>query len=121
MHNTHDDTSSYSKLTRHNNQCKKSMARIKYVINERRLAYEGAVERFSQDKALGKFGATAEREVILAKTKPAPKKVAGKTNGRTIGRRRPQRRATSITKEPEITSSPSQDAAPPTPSPPSAP
>ncbi|KAI0056568.1 MRP-L47-domain-containing protein [Artomyces pyxidatus] len=28
-------------------QCRKSMARIKYVINERRLAYQGAVEIFA--------------------------------------------------------------------------
>lgn len=33
-------------------QCRKSMARIKYVLNERRLAYEGALEIFkAQQKA----------------------------------------------------------------------
>ncbi|TFY69080.1 hypothetical protein EVG20_g3302 [Dentipellis fragilis] len=31
-------------------QCRKSMARIKYVINERRLAYEGAVNKFAEEK-----------------------------------------------------------------------
>ncbi|ETW81545.1 hypothetical protein HETIRDRAFT_317294 [Heterobasidion irregulare TC 32-1] len=31
-------------------QCRKSMARIKYVINERRLAYEGAVAIFAEQK-----------------------------------------------------------------------
>jgi len=96
-------------------QCKKSMARIKYVINERRLAYEGAVERFSQDKALGKLGATAKRETMLAKKRPTAKKAAGKGNGsgngRTLGRRRPQARATSDNGGPEIPPSPSQDAA----------
>jgi large subunit ribosomal protein L47 len=32
-------------------QCRKGMARIKYVINERRLAYEGAVKLFAEQKA----------------------------------------------------------------------
>ncbi|KAL0562776.1 54S ribosomal protein L4 mitochondrial, partial [Marasmius crinis-equi] len=31
-------------------QCQKSMARIKYVLNERRLAYEGAVELAAKEK-----------------------------------------------------------------------
>ncbi|KAA1477539.1 MRP-L47-domain-containing protein [Dentipellis sp. KUC8613] len=31
-------------------QCRKSMARIKHVINERRLAYEGAVNKFAEEK-----------------------------------------------------------------------
>lgn len=50
-------------------QCRKSMARIKYVINERRLAYEGAVERFAKDKALGKIGAVADREAAKERMK----------------------------------------------------
>ncbi|KAI0260217.1 mitochondrial 39-S ribosomal protein L47 (MRP-L47)-domain-containing protein, partial [Gloeopeniophorella convolvens] len=32
-------------------QCRKSMARIKYVINERRLAYEGALKILADKKA----------------------------------------------------------------------
>jgi len=31
-------------IEKRNHQCRKSMARIKYVINERRLAYEGAMK-----------------------------------------------------------------------------
>lgn len=90
------------------------MARIKYVMNERRLAYEGAVERFSQDKALGKWGATAEQEAMLAEKGPTAKKKAArkgseKGNGRTMGRRRPRARATSTT---EIPPSPSEDMVP---------
>jgi large subunit ribosomal protein L47 len=67
-------------------QCKKSMARIKCVINERRLAYEGAVERFTQDKALGKLGATAEREA--ASLKASEQRTTRKGKGRNIDRRR---------------------------------
>ncbi|KAI0051398.1 MRP-L47-domain-containing protein, partial [Auriscalpium vulgare] len=37
-------------LGRHEIKCRKSMARIKYVINERRLAYEGAIEIFEDQK-----------------------------------------------------------------------
>ncbi|KAJ7644142.1 mitochondrial 39-S ribosomal protein L47 (MRP-L47)-domain-containing protein, partial [Roridomyces roridus] len=32
------------------NRCRKSMARIKGVMNERRLAYEGAVELANKDR-----------------------------------------------------------------------
>ena len=49
------------------------MARIKFVINERRLAYEGAVEQFAKDKALGKIGAVAEQEAAKKRTKPGKK------------------------------------------------
>lgn len=52
------------------------MARIKYIINERRLAYEGAVELFAQEKELAKIGALA----------PPAKKAVLKTNGRTTRR-----------------------------------
>jgi len=51
------------------------MARIKCVINERRLAYEGAVERFAEDKALGKIGAVAEREAAKERAKEGRKAV----------------------------------------------
>ena len=44
------------------------------MINERRLAYEGAVELFTKDKALGRIGATAEQETAQVKSKG--KKVA---------------------------------------------
>jgi hypothetical protein len=63
------------------------MARIKYVINERRLAYEGAVERFAKDKTLGKIGAVAEQEAAKEKMKgkktakpPAAAQVQGRRN-----------------------------------------
>jgi hypothetical protein len=75
------------------------MARIKSVINERRLMYEGAVARFAKDKALGKIGAEAEQEAAKAKAKekkPKGKKVAkpaataliaqGKSKGRKKAR-----------------------------------
>lgn len=44
------------------------MARIKYVLNERRITYEGALELFAQDKARGKWGATKKEaeEAALA-------------------------------------------------------
>jgi len=62
------------------------MARIKHVINERRLAYEGAVERFAQDKALGKIGAVAKQEAakkMKGKKLVTPARALGKgTNGR---------------------------------------
>lgn len=54
------------------------MARIKYIINERRLAYEGAVELFTQDKELAKIGALV----------PPAKKIVPKTNGRMTPSRR---------------------------------
>ena len=45
-------------------QCRKSMARIKYVINERRLAYEGAMqiqaEKMEQDKKERRSGSTPD-------------------------------------------------------------
>ncbi|KAI0317785.1 mitochondrial 39-S ribosomal protein L47 (MRP-L47)-domain-containing protein [Amylostereum chailletii] len=41
-------------------QCRKSMARIKYVINERRLAYEGAMKIFARKQR------TAERKAQWA-------------------------------------------------------
>jgi hypothetical protein len=74
------------------------MARIKYVINERRLAYEGAVERFAQDKALGQIGAVAKQEQEAAKAKTQKKKgrnvrAAARTRGR--GARRPRVRTKS--------------------------
>jgi len=50
-------------------QCRKSMARIKYIINERRLAYEGAVARFAEDKALAKIGALTPSIEKDSKTK----------------------------------------------------
>jgi len=43
------------------------MARIKYVINERRLAYEGAVKLFSEQKAAEKT--KARRTRMLEKKK----------------------------------------------------
>lgn len=65
------------------------MARIKHVINERRRVYEGAVERFAEDKALGKIGAVAEQEAAKEKMKvkkafTPPTKIQGKN---TTGRR----------------------------------
>ena len=87
------------------------MARIKYVLNERRLAYEQAVERFSQDKALGKLGATAEREALPAKKHKPATKVSGMNGKETIRRRRTQARAISITKEIPSIPGLSQDAA----------
>jgi large subunit ribosomal protein L47 len=51
-------------------QCRKSMARIKYVINERRLAYEGAIqihaeklEQAKKEKAGGADAIPQDREV----------------------------------------------------------
>ena len=43
------------------------MARIKYVINERRLAYEGAVKLFAEQKAAAKT--EARRMRMLEKKK----------------------------------------------------
>jgi len=80
------------------------MARIKFVINERRLAYEGAVARFAKDKALGKIGAEAEQEaakVKVKKKKTKGKKVAkpaastlvqGKSKGGKQGHMKPRRK-----------------------------
>ncbi|CDO71466.1 hypothetical protein BN946_scf184909.g60 [Trametes cinnabarina] len=55
-------------------RCRKTMARIKYVINERRLAYEGALEIFHKERE----GALAEHETALAaaKQRAALKKAA---------------------------------------------
>jgi len=52
-------------------QCRKSMARIKYVINERRLAYEGAIKIYAEkleqakkvNKAIDADTIPQEREV----------------------------------------------------------
>lgn len=60
------------------------MARIKAIINERRLAYEGAVALFEQDKELAKIGALA----------PVAKKVVPKSQGRTTPSRRQARSQT---------------------------
>lgn len=69
------------------------------MLNERRLAYEGAVARFVKDKAHGKIGAEAEQEAAKAKAKekkPKGKKVAvtlrvqGKSKGRKEGRKNPR-------------------------------
>ncbi|KAF7982920.1 hypothetical protein HWV62_25200 [Athelia sp. TMB] len=76
-------------------QCRKSMARIKYIINERRLAYEGAVELFAQDKAFAKIGALTP----LAK------------ETKTRGRMTPSRKARASAKSADV----------PTPSPSTAP
>ena len=46
-------------------QCRKTMARIKYVINERRLAYEGAVQIIAGDN---------EREVITRRERTAARR-----------------------------------------------
>jgi large subunit ribosomal protein L47 len=46
-------------------QCRKTMARIKYVINERRLAYEGAVQIIAGDD---------EREVITRRERTAARR-----------------------------------------------
>lgn len=75
------------------------MARIKGIINERRLAYEGAVSLFEQDKELAKIGALA----------PVAKKVIPKANGRTIpGRRQARSQPTPVPVPP-----PTLSAAPP--------
>lgn len=50
------------------------MARIKYVINERRLTYDGAVERFAADKAIGKFGAAKKEEAAKIRAEIEEKK-----------------------------------------------
>jgi len=80
----------------HIHQCKKSMARIKYVLNERRLAYEGAVERFARDKTLGRLGATAEREARMTKKgmnqKATKKGDTTHKRGKQTGRPRTQAR-----------------------------
>lgn len=62
------------------------MARIKVVINERRIAYEGAVEQFAQDKELGKLGAVAAAKKQPTKAKQSS---ASATKGRlTVARRK---------------------------------
>ena len=54
------------KLTlRFSSQCRKTMARIKYIINERRLAYEGAVQIITEDK---------EREVLTRRERTAARR-----------------------------------------------
>jgi len=56
------------------------------VINERRLTYEGAVERFARDKELGKIGAVAEEEKAKAKAKETKGKkimVPARTQGKS--------------------------------------
>ncbi|KIM89066.1 hypothetical protein PILCRDRAFT_812964 [Piloderma croceum F 1598] len=93
------DLRGYTNVPWKMSQCRKSMARIKSVINERRLAYEGGVARFAKDKTLGKIGAEAEQEAAKAKEKkPKGKKVAkpavaslvqGKSKGRKQGRKNP--------------------------------
>ncbi|THH30654.1 hypothetical protein EUX98_g3537 [Antrodiella citrinella] len=56
---------------------RKSMARIKYVVNERRIAYERAVEIFAQKRAvlLGEVEEPVVEEVpkVIAPRKAAPK------------------------------------------------
>ena len=56
-------------------QCRKTMARIKYVINERRLAYEGAVQIIAEGnehEVLTRRERTARRKATLEeKTKKA--------------------------------------------------
>ncbi|KAH9950576.1 MRP-L47-domain-containing protein [Amylocystis lapponica] len=52
-------------------KCRKSMARIKYVINERRLAYEGAVKILSEQR---EKEMTTRREHTLAERRAAAAK-----------------------------------------------
>jgi hypothetical protein len=87
------------------------------VINERRLAYEGAVERFAKDKALGKIGAVAEQE---ATKKPRTKgrkvaKLAATAPRSKADPRRTQMRMKSITGEVPTTTVDNASAAPPAP------
>ena len=62
-------------LIRRSLQCRKTMARIKYVINERRLAYEGAVQIIAENK---------EREVLTRRELTARRKVAKTKRGETV-------------------------------------
>ncbi|THH16551.1 hypothetical protein EW146_g4099 [Bondarzewia mesenterica] len=54
-------------------KCRKSMARIKYVVNERRLAYEGAVKIFAEKKEAQKVAEQlvkkASRRVLVRERK----------------------------------------------------
>jgi len=85
-------------------QCKKSMARIKCVINERRLAYEGAVQRFQKDKTLGKIGAVAEQEAakerMKRKKEVKPAVTPRPQSRRNVGRRHVRTRMKSISEVP---------------------
>ena len=76
-------------------QCRKTMARIKYVINERRLAYEGAVQIIAEDR---------EREVLSRRELTAQRKAAWTKKRETVA---PQPEAT----KPEVPQTAAERAA----------
>jgi len=62
-------------IKKHILRCRKTMARIKYVINERRLAYEGAVQIIAENK---------EREVLSRRELTAQRKAAWSKKHETV-------------------------------------
>ncbi|KAL1950257.1 hypothetical protein VTO73DRAFT_5381 [Trametes versicolor] len=56
-------------------RCRKTMARIKYVINERRVAYEGALEIFNKEREVILQQEDSERAAAEAQAAIAARKV----------------------------------------------
>ncbi|KAH7336769.1 mitochondrial 39-S ribosomal protein L47 (MRP-L47)-domain-containing protein [Rhizoctonia solani] len=63
------DARLFTNVSKRDLRCRKSMARIKQVLNERRLAYDDAVKLFKE-------GVTPEPESIEAETAPAEPKAS---------------------------------------------
>ncbi|KAG8728912.1 54S ribosomal protein L4 mitochondrial, partial [Ceratobasidium sp. 423] len=63
------DARLFTNVPKRDLRCRKSMARIKQVLNERRLAYDGAVKMFEE-------GVTPEPEQVEAEATPAEPKAS---------------------------------------------